>query len=71
MVGTLESFNKLIQNLPTFLTKESNTKLVIRGLVVKDDMPYLGLKGKGLLAGVTVSSGMAFILFGRSLSHGL
>ena len=34
-------------------------------------MPYLGLKGKGLLAGVTVSSGMAFILFGMFIIYSL
>ena len=27
-------------------------------------MPYLGLTGNGLLAGVTCSAGMGFILFG-------
>jgi hypothetical protein len=30
-------------------------------------MPYLGLRGKNLLAAVTVSAGMGFILFGRIL----
>lgn len=28
-------------------------------------MPYLGLKGDGLLAGVTCAAGMGFILFGK------
>ena len=28
-------------------------------------MPFLGLKGNGLLAGVTCASGMGFILFGK------
>jgi hypothetical protein len=27
-------------------------------------MPYLGLKGNGLLAGIALSSGMGFVLFG-------
>lgn len=27
-------------------------------------MPYLGLKGNGLLVGITATSGMGFILFG-------
>jgi MFS family permease len=28
-------------------------------------MPYLGLKGNGLLAGIALSSGMGFVLFGK------
>jgi len=30
-------------------------------------MPYLGLKGNGLLAGISASAGMGFVLFGRHL----
>ena len=30
-------------------------------------MPYLDLKGNGLVAGVTVATGMGFILFGIKL----
>jgi hypothetical protein len=29
-------------------------------------MPYLGLKGNGLLTGITLSSGMGFVLFGET-----
>jgi hypothetical protein len=30
-------------------------------------MVYLGLRGKNLLAGITISSGLGFILFGTRL----
>lgn len=30
-------------------------------------MPFLGLKGNKLLAAVTISAGMGFILFGKNL----
>ena len=29
-------------------------------------MPYLGLEGNGLLAGVSATAGMGFILFGMA-----
>jgi hypothetical protein len=32
-------------------------------------MPYLGLKGNGLLTGITVTTGMGFILFGEQLEQ--
>lgn len=32
------------------------------------NMAYLGLTGNGLLAGIALSSGMGFVLFGGSLS---
>jgi len=31
-------------------------------------MPYVGLKGNGLLAGITCTAGMGFILFGAYLT---
>lgn len=31
-------------------------------------MPYLGLKGRGLLTGITCSSGMGFVIFGKAAS---
>lgn len=70
MVETLEIFNTLFKSLYISDQREQH-QLGYQIHCTRDNMPYLGLKGKGLLAGVTVSSGMAFILFGMPLDHGL
>lgn len=51
---------------PCFVSRVSGTpsKAIITKKYTK--MVFLGLRGKKLLAGITVSSGLGFILFGSS-----